>query len=96
MNIDFISFESLYSKNIRWLSSCLKAKNFEVKRLFMDSFSNHQEGKISLLCLDMVEYNPIIECLEKFYEETDKFKIDRTKKRFIITWNPKGFLKKVK
>jgi len=36
------------------------------------------------------------EAVEAFIDENKSFEIDRDKESFIITWNPKGFLKKVK
>jgi len=36
------------------------------------------------------------EAIEEFVKENDDFIIDRTKERFVITWNPKGYLKKIK
>jgi len=36
------------------------------------------------------------EAIETFIRENDNFVIDRSRERFIITWNPKGYLKKVK
>lgn len=36
------------------------------------------------------------EAIETFMKENDSFIIDRSKERFIITWNPKGYLKKIK
>ncbi len=36
------------------------------------------------------------EAVEKFISENKDFIIDRTKERFLITWNPKGYLYKVK
>lgn len=33
--------------------------------------------------------------IEKFINENNDFEIDRSKERFFLTWNPKGFLKKV-
>ena len=35
------------------------------------------------------------EAIEAFVEENKKFVIDRAKENFFITWNPKGFLKRV-
>ncbi len=34
------------------------------------------------------------EAVEKFISESDYFEIDRTKESFLITWNPKGYLKR--
>jgi len=36
------------------------------------------------------------EAVETFLEETDAFAIDRSRESFFITWNPKGYLKRVK
>jgi cephalosporin hydroxylase len=36
------------------------------------------------------------EAVETFVEENDNFQINREKESFLVTWNPKGFLKKVK
>lgn len=36
------------------------------------------------------------EAVETFIQETDAFEIDRSREAFMITWNPIGFLKKVK
>ena len=36
------------------------------------------------------------EAVETFMNESCNFEIDRTKESFFITWNPKGFLKKIK
>jgi cephalosporin hydroxylase len=36
------------------------------------------------------------EAIEAFVSENKDFKIDRKKEAFCITWNPKGFLKRVK
>jgi len=35
------------------------------------------------------------EAVEAFIDENKIFEIDRDKESFIITWNPKGFLKKM-
>ena len=35
------------------------------------------------------------EAIEAFIENNDHFEIDRTKEPFCITWNPKGYLKRV-
>ena len=35
------------------------------------------------------------EAIETFMSETNSFEIDRSKESFLITWNPKGFLKRV-
>lgn len=34
------------------------------------------------------------EAVEKFISENDSFEIDRTKESFLITWNPKGYIKR--
>lgn len=34
------------------------------------------------------------EAVEKFISENDCFEIDRSKESFLITWNPKGYLKR--
>ena len=36
------------------------------------------------------------EAIETFIKENDSFVIDREKESFFITWNPKGFLKRIK
>ena len=36
------------------------------------------------------------EAVEKFLQETDRFVADREREKFFITFNPKGYLKKVK
>ncbi len=36
------------------------------------------------------------EAVEAFIEENDQYVIDRSIESFLITWNPKGFLQKVK
>ncbi len=36
------------------------------------------------------------EAIETFINETDEFEIDRTRESFLITWNPKGFLRRVR
>lgn len=36
------------------------------------------------------------EAIEAFVEENQNFEIDRSKESFFITWNPKGFLKRVR
>ena len=36
------------------------------------------------------------EAIEKFIKENSDFEVDRTKESFFITWNPKGFLKRIK
>ncbi len=36
------------------------------------------------------------EAIEAFIKENKNFKIDRTKERFFITWNPKGYLRRIK
>jgi cephalosporin hydroxylase len=36
------------------------------------------------------------EAIEEFMKDNDDFQIDRTKENYVITWNPKGFLKKIK
>jgi cephalosporin hydroxylase len=36
------------------------------------------------------------EAVEQFVKENDAFEIDRSKEMFFITWNPKGFLKRIK
>ena len=35
------------------------------------------------------------EALKTFMNESCNFEIDRTKEAFFITWNPKGFLKRI-
>jgi cephalosporin hydroxylase len=35
------------------------------------------------------------EAIEAFVRENADFEIDRSRERFVITWNPKGFLKRV-
>ena len=36
------------------------------------------------------------EAIEAFTAENDDFVIDRDRERFLITWNPKGYLQRVK
>jgi cephalosporin hydroxylase len=36
------------------------------------------------------------EAVEKFLTETDAFVLDRAREKFFITWNPKGYLKRVR
>lgn len=36
------------------------------------------------------------EAIEEFMKDNSNFQIDRTKETYVITWNPKGFLKKIK
>jgi cephalosporin hydroxylase len=36
------------------------------------------------------------EAIEQFIEENSNFQIDREKESFLITWNPKGYLKRIK
>ena len=36
------------------------------------------------------------EAIEEFIKENNNFKIDRTKESFLITWNPKGYLRRIK
>jgi len=36
------------------------------------------------------------EAVETFMKENDNFIIDRSREKFIITWNPRGYLKKIK
>ena len=36
------------------------------------------------------------EAIESFVSETDAFEIDRTRESFFITWNPKGYLRRVR
>lgn len=36
------------------------------------------------------------EAIEAFVEQNNDFEIDRNKESFFITWNPKGYLKKVR
>ena len=33
------------------------------------------------------------EAVESFVKENNRFEIDRSKERFLVTWNPKGYLK---
>jgi cephalosporin hydroxylase len=35
------------------------------------------------------------EAIEAFLKECDDFEIDRSKEPFLITWNPKGYLRKI-
>ncbi len=35
------------------------------------------------------------EAIETFIHENHEFKIDRDRERFVITWNPKGYLKRI-
>lgn len=35
------------------------------------------------------------EAIETFMQETTAFSIDRSRENFLLTWNPKGFLKRV-
>jgi cephalosporin hydroxylase len=37
-----------------------------------------------------------MEAVEKFLQETEEFRADREREKFFITFNPKGYLKKVK
>lgn len=36
------------------------------------------------------------EAIEKFISENKNFEIDRSREAYMITWNPKGYLKKIK
>ncbi|NIA13238.1 MAG: hypothetical protein GWP08_04100 [Nitrospiraceae bacterium] len=36
------------------------------------------------------------EAVEQFITETDAFEIDRTRESWFITWNPKGYLKRIR
>ena len=36
------------------------------------------------------------EAVETFLSEQDAFVLDRSRENFLITWNPKGFLKRVR
>lgn len=36
------------------------------------------------------------EAIETFIQESEDFEIDRTRESFLITWNPKGFLRRVR
>lgn len=36
------------------------------------------------------------EAIEEFMKDNSDFQVDRTKEAYVITWNPKGFLKKIK
>jgi cephalosporin hydroxylase len=36
------------------------------------------------------------EAIEDFVKENNDFEIDRSRERFLITWNPKGFLKRTR
>lgn len=36
------------------------------------------------------------EAIEQFVKENSDFQIDRTRESFFITWNPKGFLRRIK
>jgi cephalosporin hydroxylase len=33
--------------------------------------------------------------IEEFIKENKNFEVDRSKERFLLTWNPKGFLKRI-
>jgi cephalosporin hydroxylase len=46
--------------------------------------------------LDIGPYPGPYEAIEEFIKETDEFEIDRSKEKFIITWNPKGYLRRIK
>jgi len=35
------------------------------------------------------------EAIETFIDETDEFEIERERESFLVTWNPKGFLRRV-
>jgi cephalosporin hydroxylase len=51
------------------------------------------------ICHHGLEVGPMpgpYEAIEDFIAERDDFIIDRDKESFLITWNPKGFLKKIK
>ncbi len=37
-----------------------------------------------------------MEAIERFLEENDKFVVDKTREKFLITFNPKGYLKRIK
>jgi len=37
-----------------------------------------------------------MEVIERFLEENDKFVVDKTREKFLITFNPKGYLKRIK
>lgn len=36
------------------------------------------------------------EAVEEFLRQNDQFKLDRNREHFLITWNPKGYLQRVK
>ncbi len=44
--------------------------------------------------LDLGPYPGPYEAIESFLKENKQFEIDRSKEPFLITWNPKGYLKK--
>lgn len=37
-----------------------------------------------------------MEAIERFLEENDNFVVDKTREKFLITFNPKGYLKRIK
>ncbi len=46
--------------------------------------------------IDMGPFPGPYEAIETFIEENQDFVIDRDREDFLITWNPKGYLKKVR
>ena len=45
--------------------------------------------------LETGPYPGLYEAIERFIRENKHFEIDRSKESFFITWNPKGFLRRV-
>jgi cephalosporin hydroxylase len=51
------------------------------------------------ICHHGLEVGPApgpFEAIEVFVKENGSFEVDRSKESFLITWNPKGYLKKVR
>jgi cephalosporin hydroxylase len=46
--------------------------------------------------LDDGPYPGSYEAIEEFMKENSNFKIDRRRETYLITWNPKGFLKRIR
>lgn len=51
------------------------------------------------ICAHGLEIGPTpgpYEAIEQFLKENNNFESDRNREKFVLTWNPKGFLKKIR
>lgn len=84
-------------------SSHIYEDTLEILRLYSDLVTIGSYFIIEDSIVDNGLYVPYLKhnggpyrAIKDFIQENNNFEIDRTKEKFVITWNPKGFLKRVK